>query len=171
MTDTTTTNHVVSVREVAWDDAEAVALRDAMTAEIAPRYADRAATMPPPPEMHVDPADLVYVGVADLAGRAVGHIAVRRLGDDLEIKRMFVEAEVRGHGVGRALLVAAERAARSHGATRVILQTGDRQPEAAATYAKAGYSRIPIFEPYLSLPFSLCFAKVLTAGDATAVAW
>ena len=166
MTDATRTARRVEVREVGWEHPDAVALRDAMSAEIDPRYADRARTMPPPPEMKVDPADLVYVGVAYRDARAVGHVAVRRLAGELEVKRMFVAAAERGHGVGSALLTAAEDAVRRLGFRRVVLQTGDRQPEAVATYTKAGYTRVPIFAPYLSLPFSQCFAKDLdlTAG-------
>lgn len=162
MSDTTRTARRVEVREVDWLHPDAVALRDAMSAEIDPRYADRRLTMPPPPEMTVDPADLAYVGVAYRDGDAVGHIAVRHLAGDLEVKRMFVAAAERGHGIGRALLVAAEDAARARGSGRLILQTGDRQPEAVATYTRAGYTPVPIFAPYLSLPFSRCFAKDLT---------
>jgi len=170
----------VQVRAVAWDDPEAVWLRNAMTAEIVPRYADRAASMPLPAGMAVQPAELVYAGVAYRGDRGVGHIALRHLpgsparprqqatGDnpagpsELEIKRMFVTASVRGQGIGRLLLSAAENVAAAAGAQRVVLQTGDRQPEAAALYESAGYTRIPIFAPYLTLPYSLCFEKRLS---------
>jgi GNAT superfamily N-acetyltransferase len=172
----------VQVRAVAWDDPEAVALRDAMTAEVAPRYADRAARLPMPAGMAVQPAELVYAAVAYRGDRGVGHIALRRLPDtaarpgpgpdgegpggpsELEIKRMFVLPSVRGHGIGRLLLSAAENVAAATGARRVVLQTGDRQPEAAALYESAGYTRIPIFAPYLALPYSLCFEKPLGSG-------
>jgi GNAT superfamily N-acetyltransferase len=161
----------IEIRSVAWDDPEAVALRDAMTAEVAPRYADRAASMPMPPGMAVQPSELVYAAVASQGERGVGHIALRRLPGtparpppaELEIKRMFVSPWVRGQGVGRLLLAAAEQVAVAAGARRVVLQTGDRQPEAATLYQSAGYTRIPIFEPYLTLPYSLCFEKRL--GD------
>lgn len=54
----------------AWDDPYAVALRAAMDAEIAPRYAERLAVRPEPAEMAVDPRDLVYAGLAYAGGRA-----------------------------------------------------------------------------------------------------
>lgn len=152
------------VVEVAWDDPDAVALRDAMDAEVMPRYADRLATTPPPPEMAVDPADLVFTGVAYDHDRAVGHVAVRRLGSGFELKRMYVDPTVRGRGVGQRLIAAAEDAAVAAGGTRLVLQTGDRQPDAVATYTKARYARIPIFAPYLGLPFSHCFGKDLIAA-------
>jgi GNAT superfamily N-acetyltransferase len=170
----------LNVREVLWHHAEAVVLRTAMTDEITPRYADRSVTMPVPPEMATDPRDVVFVAIAYLANRPAGHIALRRLPTaaglpgrawprdggppELEIKRMFVAPSARGQGVGHALLAAAERAAVAAGAIRTVLQTGDRQPEAAALYERAGYRRVPIFAPYLGLPYSLCFAKQLTVS-------
>lgn len=162
--------HTLEVREVAWDEPTAVALRAAMTAEVLPRYADRSETMPRPAQMEVDPLEAVYTAVAYLGDRGVGHIALRRVPGGLfptalEIKRTFVDPAVRGRGVGRLLLDAVEQAARRAGARRVVLQTGDRQPEAAALYTRAGYSRIPIFGLYLALPYSLCFEKVLVGGD------
>jgi len=164
----------IEIRSVAWNDPDAVALRDAMTAEVAPRYADRMDDMPPPAEMFVQPDQVIYTAVAYDGARAVGHIALRHLpispsttGNrdqerEFEIKRMFVDPSMRGRGVARLLLSAAEKAALAQGARRVVLQTGDRQPEAAALYSSAGYTRIPLLAPYLTLPFSFCFEKPLT---------
>jgi GNAT superfamily N-acetyltransferase len=153
------------VRQVAWDHPDAVRLRAAMTTEMDRRYADRAVELPL--GMAVDPADLRYTAVAYLDGHAVGHVALRRLGLEIELKRLFVEVDRRGGGIARVLLTAAELAARDLGARRVILQTGDRQPEAVAAYQRAGYTPIPVFPPYVELPFSLCFEKRLPAlvGD------
>jgi GNAT superfamily N-acetyltransferase len=169
----------IEIRSVAWDDPDAVALRDAMTAEVAPRYADRLAHMPPPAEMFVQPDQVIYTAVAYDGPRSVGHIALRYLPvvpsgtententdipdetAEFEIKRMFVDPSVRGRGVARLLLSATENAALAKGARRVVLQTGDRQPEAAALYTSAGYTRIPLLAPYLALPYSLCFEKPL----------
>jgi GNAT superfamily N-acetyltransferase len=155
----TNTGRRVRVAAVDWTDPDGAALRAKMDLEMKARYADRAATTPPPAEMAVDARDVVYTGVAWLDGRAVGHIALRRLADELEIKKLFVDGGLRGQGVGLALLTAAEDAARTLGADRVILQTGDRQPDAVALYVRAGYTPIPIFAPYLALPYSLCFDK------------
>jgi GNAT superfamily N-acetyltransferase len=45
---------------------------------------------------------------------------------------------------------------------RLILQTGDRQPDAVALYGSLGYRPIPIYQPYThAIPFSMCFGKVL----------
>jgi hypothetical protein len=49
----------------------------------------------------------------------------------------------------------------------MAVDPGDRQPEAVAAYQRAGYTPIPVFPPYVELPFSLCFEKRLPAlvGD------
>lgn len=46
------------------------------------------------------------------------------------------------------------------GATRVVLHTGDRQVAAVGLYERHGFTPIPVHEPYLGVPGSLCFEKV-----------
>ncbi|WP_263480170.1 hypothetical protein [Curtobacterium sp. TXMA1] len=44
----------------------------------------------------------------------------------------------------------------------MILQTGDKQPEAVALYRKTGWEQIDVYEPYAAtMPWSFCFAKAL----------
>lgn len=149
------------VRSVPWDDPDAVALRTAMLTEVYQRYADRMGEDITSANT-VDDESVAYTGIATAAdGRPVGHVALRWLGRDLEIKRMYVVPRARGQGVAQALMAAAEDAGRTLGAARLVLQTGDRQPEAVRTYEKAGYTPIPIFPPYEALTFSRCFAKAL----------
>ncbi|MFB4301776.1 GNAT family N-acetyltransferase [Actinomadura sp. NTSP31] len=158
------------VRATEWDDPVAATLRDAMQAEMESRYADRVAKIlaaAAAPErkadgtLGVEAEQVVYVGVAYAGGTGVGHIALRRYGGDVELKRMYVAPAHRGSGVAAALLAAAERAARSLGASRVVLQTGDRQPDAVRLYEREGYTRIPVFPPYEWLTFSICMEKSL----------
>ncbi len=155
---------VIEVRPVGWEEAAAVALREAMSEEMEARYADRLALSPDylPRGMEVTPEAVVYTGVAYAgADLPVGHVALRRLGADLELKRMFVAESHRGRGVARALLAAAEDAARALGASRIILHTGDRQPDAVRLYEREGYTAVPVFPPYERLAGSLCFEKPL----------
>jgi GNAT superfamily N-acetyltransferase len=155
----------VRVIEVAWDHPDAAALRAALTAELDERYADRLADDAVPAALHVAGSDVAYTGLAvDATGAAVGHCALRRSGTDAELKRMYVTPGARGGGVGAALLAAAEAAAGRLGADRVVLQTGDRQPDAVALYRRAGYTPIPAFPPYDRLAFSRCFGKAVTTG-------
>jgi GNAT superfamily N-acetyltransferase len=140
-----------------------------MSAELTERYADRRDDPAIPRALRVAEDSVTYTGLAiDQTGGAVGHCALRWSGTDLELKRMYVAPQARGSGVGTAILAAAETAAVRLGATRVVLQTGDRQPEAVTLYRKAGYTPIPVFPPYDELAFSLCFGKTLTTptGDA-----
>jgi GNAT superfamily N-acetyltransferase/uncharacterized glyoxalase superfamily protein PhnB len=100
--------------------------------------------------------------VAYRTGKAVGCGAIRRIAQDTaEIKRMYVDPRVRGQGVGRALVAALEAEARRLGVTRLVLETGDRQPEAIALYARLGFARIPPFGEYVGTPSSLCMSKSL----------
>ncbi|MBC2638134.1 MULTISPECIES: GNAT family N-acetyltransferase [unclassified Rhodococcus (in: high G+C Gram-positive bacteria)] len=154
----------LDVIEVSWFDPDAAALRAAMAAEVGPRYSDRVSTADRTATNAVDPQSVFLTVVAYAVHtetrEAVGHAALRRNGEDLELKRMFVKSEHRGTGVSTALLSAVEDAAVRAARSRLILQTGDRQPDAVRLYEKSGYSRIPTFSPYEILPFSKCFEKV-----------
>lgn len=159
-----------TIERVDWHDERAVALRVAMDEEIGPRYADAFAAFDEEmrvvlaEDFAVDPSTIVdVILVHDASGDPVGHAALRALGDELEVKRVFVEPRARGRGASRALMAELERVGRDRGATRLILQTGDRQPEAIALYERIGYHRIDTFAPYVRFPASRCFAKPLAA--------
>ena len=95
-------------------------------------------------------------------GRPVGCGGVCRFDETrAELKRMYVEPAARGLGLGRRLLEALEAEGRRLGYTAIVLETGDRQPEAFALYVSAGYERIPCYEPYAGRALSLCFEKSL----------
>jgi putative acetyltransferase len=88
--------------------------------------------------------------------------AVRLLVDgDAEIKRMYVVDAARGLGFGRRMVEALEAEARALGATRLVLETGVRQPEALGLFARAGFERIEPFGEYAASPLSVCMAKAL----------
>ncbi|MFD1152354.1 GNAT family N-acetyltransferase [Saccharothrix hoggarensis] len=80
---------------------------------------------------------------------------------DAEIKRMYVVEAMRGRGLARVVLTSLEEAARSAGRTRMVLETGLRQPEAIKLYESSGYARIDNFGVYRHHPESLCYAKDL----------
>ncbi|WP_040584635.1 GNAT family N-acetyltransferase [Segniliparus rugosus] len=156
------------VRHVPWAHPDAQLLRDAMAAEVGPRYAARRTLLPPEASGHndVDPETVHATLVAySEDGAPVGHAALRWNDGELELKRMFVAAQSRGTGVAQALLRASEESASAAGSARLILQTGDLQPDAVRLYEKEGYHRIPRFPPYTHelLAYSNCFAKNLLA--------
>jgi putative acetyltransferase len=110
--------------------------------------------------------------VARLLGRPVGCGAVRWLREPTlvselgsrvgELKRMYVAQEVRGQGIGRALLDRLEEEARVLGLDRLVLETGIRQTEALALYRRAGFIEIPAYGEYVASPgTSVCMSKAL----------
>lgn len=151
------------VCRLRWDDPDAVTLRTAMTAEMRQRYADRPADpIHLPDAQAVAPTSVAWTGVAYTVDAVpVGHAALRWHGTDLELKRMYVLPAHRGRGVAQALLDAIRETAGRLGAARIVLQTGDRQPDAIRRYEGAGYRPIPVFAPYDVLPYSRCFALVV----------
>lgn len=100
--------------------------------------------------------------VAWLAGQAVGCGALRPLRQGVgEVKRMFVEPQARGRGVGRRILAELEAIAQNHGYEALWLETGIRQPEAIRLYEACGYRRISCYGKYVDNPLSVCFEKRL----------
>src|SRR4051812_34422333 len=145
----------------AFDSAEVQALCDAQQEEMHGVYgeADIGPTRDAP--MFVAPEG-VFLVIRDDDGRALACGGIARFDDARgEVKRMYVVPEARGRGLGRRLLEELERHARSLGYTSVVLETGDRQPEALGLYASSGYERIPCYPPYDARELSLCFEKRL----------
>lgn len=124
-------------------------------------YADDPTSQNRDGRLDVDPDNIVLTALACADDEAIGHIALRQLGDDLEIKRMYVVPARRGGTVADELLAEVEREARALGAPRLILHTGDRQRAATAFYTRHGYTPIEVYPPYDQLAYSLCFEKVL----------
>lgn len=107
-----------------------------------------------------DPPDGVFL-VAFLGGEPVGSGGWRRHGEFAELKRMYTAGHARGRGVGRTVLAALERSAREHGRKRMILECGDKQPEAIAMYEGSGYERIDDFGFYRGVPGVLSYGRDL----------
>jgi putative acetyltransferase len=155
----------------ALTSAAATALIAALNAELSARYPEPGATHFNLNPAEVAPGSGIFL-VARRLGRPVGCGAVRSLRepavmDELglrvgELKRMYVAPEVRGEGIGRALLARLETAARALGLTRLVLETGTRQTEALALYRRAGFTEIPAYGEYSASPgTSVCLAKAL----------
>jgi putative acetyltransferase len=81
------------------------------------------------------------------------------------VKRMFVHPDHRGSGVSTAVLAEIETFAAARGWSRLVLETGDQQPDAIRFYTREGYTRIPNFGHYADSDSSLCFEKPLLALD------
>ena len=129
------------------ESAIAVALLDRYYGELELRFPDGfdlgRTTAAPPAELIAPRGQFL---VARRGARAVGCGGVRRLGPGTaEIKRMWVDPEARGLGVGRSLLLALERGAVELGCHAVRLDTAASLTEALALYKSAGYAEIPAY--------------------------
>jgi GNAT superfamily N-acetyltransferase len=133
----------------------------ALNAELEARYPEEGANF-----FRLDPEE-VSEGrggffVAYLDNEPVGCGAVRRTEPGVaEIKRMYVAPSARGRGVGKQMVMKLESVARQLGVTRLVLETGPRQPEAIAVYTNSGFVEIPLFGEYVGSNFSVCMAKDL----------
>jgi putative acetyltransferase len=78
-----------------------------------------------------------------------------------EVKRMYVEPERRGNGVGRAVLASLEAAASKMGVERLVLETGVHQEAAIALYRRAGFTQLDCWGEYATATTSVCFEKHL----------
>ncbi|GAB3564098.1 GNAT family N-acetyltransferase [Amycolatopsis endophytica] len=158
----------MDLRVVAYDDPDAVKLIDGVQQEYVVRYGEMDIT-PVEPSEFAPPLGLFLVGYLDDVPVACGGWRVR--GDDeAELKRMYVVDAARGKGFARAVLAELERTAFAAGRTRLVLESGLKQPEALALYRSAGYADIPKFGVYRDDPLSVCMGKVLEdmSGDLRA---
>ncbi len=157
------------IERVDVDDPRAIALRSILDADLGERYRDADAHDTPEfaaareAALAVHPRQVVATLLAvDADGTPLGHVILRRLGDEWEVKRLIVVTAGRRRGVGRALTDEVVDLARRGGAARVILQSGRMQPESLRLYATAGFTPIDVYEPYIeTMPRSLCFEYVL----------
>lgn len=149
------------VEPVSWDHPDAVMLREAQSAEIGKLYAAEPSVTHRSGSEIIEPDSIVGTFLAYGDGKPIGHIALRLLDGKLEIKRMYVLPSHRGSGVANDLLAAVESSARERGVRRLVLHTGDQQHAAIGFYVRHGYLPIPVYPPYQSVAYSLCFEKVL----------
>jgi len=143
------------------DSPLAAPLVVALERELMVRYDDDGAPGKPlDPDAFAPPAGAFLVARYD--GRPAGCGGLRTVGDGVgELKRMYVDPAVRGRGVARRLLAGLEDAGRALGFSRLLLETGTKQPEALALYASAGWERAEPYGEWRDSPLSVCFAREL----------
>jgi GNAT superfamily N-acetyltransferase len=154
-----TPDEIVSIEAVSPASAEATMLIEELDAELGRRY-------PGLPAHGLRDRDLAHPLTVFVIGRFAGDLvacgATRHVADGVaEIKRMYVRPAMRGHGFSKQILDALEGEARKAGITRLILETGDRQPEAVSLYQSVGYRAIPPYGEFKHSPISRCFEKRL----------
>jgi GNAT superfamily N-acetyltransferase len=154
-----TADEIITVEAVSPSAPEALALVAELDAELGTRY-------PGLPAHGLRDRDLANPLTVFLIGRFGGDIvacgATRSVEDGVaEIKRMYVRPAMRGRGFSKQILRALEETAATAGAERLILETGNRQPEAVSLYQSLGYTAIPAYGEFTASPNSRCFEKRL----------
>ncbi|WP_149825572.1 GNAT family N-acetyltransferase [Streptomyces tailanensis] len=158
MTATTRTTTLWTVAPEPFDSPVAAALWRAYYTEVSDRwYLLREGHVTDPDELerevaadtgaYLAPPGGVLL-VARYGGEPVGTAGIRLMDDDTttaELKRVFLRKEARGKGGARLLVTAAEDAARSLGARRIVLDTRNDLVEARTLYTRLGYEET---EPY-----------------------
>lgn len=94
-----------------------------------------------------DGAPVAYGGIRPLPAAGEG---------TAEIKRMWVDGDWRGAGLGARMLRQLEELARAQGYARVVLDTNGTLREAIAMYERSGYERIARYNdnPYAEAFFA-----------------
>ncbi|MEO3744670.1 GNAT family N-acetyltransferase [Plantactinospora sp. B5E13] len=152
----------LEIRDEPYDSPAAQRLVAATLADLAARYGGSGDETPVAPAEFAPPNGTFLVAYLD--GEPVGCAGWRSHGDTgevAELKRMYVSPVARGRGVARAVLAGIEESARKHGRRRLVLECGDRQPEAVALYQSSGFERIPDFGYYRDEPGVLSFGRWL----------
>lgn len=155
----------VVLRAVPYDDPVAVDLVGRVQQEYVERYGG-------PDEAAVDPAEFVppegLFLVAEVGGEPAGCGAWRVYPPGgVEIKRVYVAPRFRRRGLAQALVAALERSAAEAGHRAVVLNTGDRQPEAIALYTDLGYVPVPGYGIYACSPEAVFLGKDLPPTSAS----
>jgi putative acetyltransferase len=152
---------VISIAAEPFDSDDARRLVAALDAGLAELYSPEQRFGPNLKANHLEDGRGTFLVARD-GSRAVGCGAIRLLDPTTaEVKRMYVEPEQRGKGVGWAVISGLEAAARQLGVKRLVLETGVHQDAAIALYRRAGFTQLDCWGEYASSPTSVCFDKNL----------
>jgi GNAT superfamily N-acetyltransferase len=156
----------VEIRKTRYDHPDAVLLDGMVQQEYTVRYGD--VDLTPMAAEHFEPPLGLYLVAYDgdspvaSGGWRLQDSSEEGFADgDAEIKRMFVIPEARGRGFARAVLAELEATAAAAGRTRMVLETGQMQPEAIALYESCGYEPIAPFGYYRDAELSVHLGKAL----------
>lgn len=151
----------VTVAAEPFDSADAQRLIAALEAHLASRYSADQRFGPNLKPQQIAPGFGTFV-VARAEGRAVGCGALRRLDEtSAEVKRMYVEPELRGQGIAKEIVDHLEAAARVMGTRCLVLETGIYQAEAIGLYRRLGFNPVRCWGEYEGVLTSVCFEKSL----------
>ncbi|WP_236830325.1 GNAT family N-acetyltransferase [Blastococcus sp. KM273128] len=154
---------VVRLRALPYEDPLAQELVEAVQQEYVVRYGGRDEAVVDPAEFR-PPAGLFLV--AEVAGEPAGCGAWRAHPDGgAEIKRVYVAPGFRRRGLAQVLMAELEATAARAGHRSVVLNTGERQPEAVALYRELGYGPVPGYGVYAGSPEAVFLGKELLVHE------
>jgi GNAT superfamily N-acetyltransferase len=137
----------MEMRRVSLSDLEVQPLLAGLTYEYDTRYGQNT-EMTRASAREFDPPSGLFIVLMDGPTTAAGGGFRRRDTNTCEVKRMWTSPDYRRRGLAARVLGALEDAAGEAGYTRLILETGPRQPEAEALYTRQGYARIDFYGHY-----------------------
>jgi GNAT superfamily N-acetyltransferase len=145
------------VRARPYADPRVQYLVEQVQQEYVQRYGGRDAAVVEPGEFE-PPLGLFFV--AEVDGTAAGCGGWRTVVEGrAEIKRVYVEPAFRRRGLAQLIVDALERSAAAAGHRSVVLNSGNRQPEALTLYEAAGYRAVPGYGPYACSPEAVFLGK------------
>jgi len=104
-------------------------------------FADEMANLP---GAYAAPSGCLFF--AEIDGKPAGCVGIRRFSEGVcEMKRLYVEPDFRGQGLGRDLALAAIKAARSIGYQRIMLDTLPAMRIAVKLYRELGFQDAPAY--------------------------
>lgn len=160
---------VVRLRPLPYDEPLAQLLVEQVQQEYVARYGGRDEAVVDPAEFR-PPAGLFLV--AEVAGVPAGCGAWRAYPPGgVEIKRVYVAPEFRRRGLAQVLMAELEASAARAGHSSVVLNTGQRQPEAVALYRELGYAPVPGYGVYACSPEAVFLGKELPVRVGEEPTW
>jgi GNAT superfamily N-acetyltransferase len=137
----------METRRVRLSDVEVEPLLAGLRDEYDTRYGENT-EMTRASEDEFDPPSGLFIVIMDGPVTAAGGGFRRHDATTCEVKRMWTSREYRRRGLATMVLATLEETACEAGYARLILETGPRQPEAEALYARRGYSRREVYGHY-----------------------
>jgi len=112
------------------------------------------------PNNVLDPLNTAVIAYYN--NKAVGCGCFKRFDEkSVEIKRMYVDPELRSRGIASAVLNELEKWAKESGFEYAVLETGLKLDDANALYRKQGYKVIENYGQYAGIKSSVCMKKAL----------
>jgi GNAT superfamily N-acetyltransferase len=139
--------YAMEVRRVRLSDSVVEPLLLGLADEYDTRYGENT-EMTRASEDEFDPPTGLFIVLMDGPTTAAGGGFRRHDENTCEVKRMWTNPHYRRRGLATGVLRTLEADAWEAGYTHLVLETGPRQPEAEALYARRGYTRIDAYGHY-----------------------